>query len=98
MNEIELIKSRIKISDLIGKYVSLKAKSNGEYVGLCPFHNEKTPSFTVSEHKGFFHCFGCGENGDIFTFLMKIDLSSIFPSGLIWIIIKCSIYLLVHVT
>lgn len=73
MSDIELIKNRIKISDLVGKYVSLKAKSNGEYVGLCPFHGEKTPSFTVSEHKGFFHCFGCGENGDIFTFLMKIE-------------------------
>ena len=73
MSDIELIKNRIKISDLVGKYVALKPKSNGEYVGLCPFHGEKTPSFTVSENKGFFHCFGCGENGDIFTFLMKIE-------------------------
>jgi DNA primase len=70
---IEQIKNRIAPSSLIGRYVTLKSKPNGEYSGLCPFHSEKTPSFTVNDHKGFFHCFGCQEHGDIFSFIMKIE-------------------------
>lgn len=62
---------RISISDLIGGYVNLKPKGKGEFLGLCPFHNEKTPSFTVSENKGFYHCFGCGAHGDAIKFLME---------------------------
>ncbi len=70
-DQIEEIKSRVSIVDVIGQYVSLK-KKGAHFVGLCPFHNEKTPSFTVNEEKGVFHCFGCGAGGDVFTFLMKI--------------------------
>ncbi len=67
----DIIKSKINIREYIGKTVSLKQKSHGEFLGLCPFHNEKTPSFTVSEIKGFFHCFGCGINGDVIAFVMQ---------------------------
>ena len=51
-----------------------------EHLGLCPFHNEKTPSFTVSDEKSFYHCFGCGAHGDIFTFLIENDGLS-FPEA-----------------
>lgn len=71
--QVEQIKERIKLSDLAKRYVNLKPKSNGEYVGLCPFHSERSPSFTISEYKNFYHCFGCGEHGDIFSFLMKVE-------------------------
>ena len=68
---IDSLRNRISISEVIGKSVNLKHKARGEYLGLCPFHNEKTPSFTVSEQKGFYHCFGCGANGDAIKFLME---------------------------
>ena len=61
---------RCDIVEVISRYVSLK-KSGSGYVGLCPFHNEKTPSFSVSGDKQFFHCFGCGEGGNVITFIMK---------------------------
>ncbi|MDU3153933.1 MAG: CHC2 zinc finger domain-containing protein, partial [Anaerococcus hydrogenalis] len=54
---------------IIGDYVDLK-KSGNSYKGLCPFHNEKTPSFTVDDKKQLFHCFGCGEGGDVVSFIM----------------------------
>lgn len=69
-DSIEKVKESIDIVSLISEYLPLK-KSGTNYVGLCPFHNEKTPSFTVSESKEFFHCFGCGEGGDGVTFIMK---------------------------
>jgi DNA primase len=69
---IEEIRTRIDIADLIGEYVVLQ-KRGPRFVGLCPFHAEKTPSFTVTPEKGFFYCFGCGQGGDIFSFLMKYE-------------------------
>ena len=60
------------IRDVISQYVNLK-KAGSSYVGLCPFHNEKTPSFSVSPQKGIFHCFGCGEGGNVIHFMMKIE-------------------------
>lgn len=68
--KINQIRDRIDIVALVSEYVKLK-RSGSSYLGLCPFHNEKTPSFTVSQEKGLFHCFGCGAGGDIFTFVMK---------------------------
>lgn len=67
---IEKVKDNCEIVNIISDYIPLK-KAGSNYVGLCPFHNEKTPSFTVSETKQFFHCFGCGEGGDSVTFIMK---------------------------
>ncbi|WP_406242266.1 DNA primase [Tissierella carlieri] len=67
---IEKVRDAANIVDIISDYIPLK-KSGGNYVGLCPFHNEKTPSFTVSDTKQFFHCFGCGEGGDALAFIMK---------------------------
>ena len=69
---IEEIRARVDIVELIGARMTLK-KAGGTFKGCCPFHNEKTPSFNVNPVKQFYHCFGCGEHGDIFTFLMKQD-------------------------
>lgn len=63
---------RSDIVDVVNRYVPLK-KAGSNYVGLCPFHNEKTPSFSVSQDKQFFHCFGCGEGGNVLSFIMKIE-------------------------
>ena len=60
------------IRDVISQYVNLK-KAGSSYVGLCPFHNEKTPSFSVSPTKGIFHCFGCGLGGNVIHFIMKVE-------------------------
>lgn len=70
---IELIRSRMPIQELVGRYVALKPSGKGTWKGLCPFHQEKTPSFQVSETKGLCYCFGCKSGGDIFTFLQKIE-------------------------
>ena len=64
----EEIKNRIKLSEIISKKVILKKKSENSFIGLCPFHSEKTPSFHVHDEKQFYHCFGCEKHGDIFSF------------------------------
>ena len=69
----EEIKNRIKLSEIISKKVILKKKSENSFIGLCPFHSEKTPSFHVHDEKQFYHCFGCEKHGDIFSFIMEID-------------------------
>jgi DNA primase len=69
--KVEEIKNRVSIVDLISEYVTLK-KTGRNFIGLCPFHQEKTPSFTVTPDRQMFYCFGCGEGGGVFTFLMKI--------------------------
>ncbi|MEN2984857.1 MAG: DNA primase [Dictyoglomaceae bacterium] len=67
---VDDVKQRINIVDIIGRYVNLK-KSGKNFVGLCPFHSERTPSFYVSPEKGLYHCFGCGASGDVFSFIMN---------------------------
>ncbi len=67
---LEEIKSRLKVSSVVSKFVAIK-KRGKEFVGLSPFKNEKTPSFTINDEKGFYHCFSTGEHGNIFDFLMK---------------------------
>lgn len=69
---IEEVRSRNDIVDVIGSYVKLKKKGSS-YMGLCPFHNEKTGSFSVTPSKQMYHCFGCGAGGNVFTFLMQYE-------------------------
>jgi len=80
MDEVEEIKRRIDIVDLISSYLTLK-KAGSNYKAICPFHQEKTPSFMVSAEKQIFKCFGCGEGGDIFTFTEKMENLE-FPEAL----------------
>ncbi|MBI3196913.1 MAG: DNA primase [Rhodospirillales bacterium] len=77
---LDELRARLNLSDVVGRKVSLKRRSGSEYAGLCPFHNEKTPSFTVNDKKGFYHCFGCGEHGDAVSFVMKTEGLS-FPES-----------------
>lgn len=70
--EVDEVKSRSDIIDIISGYVNLK-KRGKNYIGLCPFHQEKTPSFNVDSSRQFYHCFGCGEGGDVISFLMKME-------------------------
>ena len=68
ISNIEQIKDRANIAEIIQQYVKLK-KTGPNLIGLCPFHSEKTPSFTVSESRGIYKCFGCGKSGDVIQFL-----------------------------
>jgi len=68
----EQVRQRADIGTIIGRYVNLKGRG-GTLIGLCPFHNEKTPSFTVNPSRGFYHCFGCGKGGDVFNFIQEIE-------------------------
>jgi len=77
--KIEEVKRRADIVDLVSEYVTLK-KGGRNFLGLCPFHKEKTPSFTVNRDKQIFYCFGCGEGGNVLTFLMKMNNMS-FPEA-----------------
>src|SRR4030066_2160538 len=77
--KVSEIRDRSSILEVVSDYVTLK-KTGKNYKGLCPFHSEKTPSFMVNEEKQIFHCFGCGEGGDVFTFLMKMGHFS-FPEA-----------------
>ena len=76
---LDEIRARVGLGDVIARHVSLR-RAGRELTGLCPFHNEKTPSFTVSEEKGFFHCFGCGAHGDVIGFVMRQEGLS-FPEA-----------------
>ena len=66
------VRERTDIVQVVGQYVELK-RSGANFMGLCPFHDEKTPSFSVNKPKQFYHCFGCHESGDVFSFLMKLE-------------------------
>jgi DNA primase len=69
---LQLIRDRLSIVEVISGYVTLK-KAGRNHVGLCPFHAEKTPSFTANDERGLFHCFGCGAGGSVFTFVMRAE-------------------------
>jgi DNA primase len=71
--DIASVRDRAKIDDVIGAYVALRNAGGGSLKGLCPFHDEKTPSFQVTPSRGFFYCFGCGEGGDVISFMQKVD-------------------------
>ena len=70
---LDELRSKLSVADIVAEKVKLVRKGR-EYIGLCPFHNEKTPSFTVNEAKGFYHCFGCGAHGDIIRFEMEANV------------------------
>src|ERR1700688_385025 len=69
---LDELRSRIPLADLVGRRIRLTRRAR-EQAGLCPFHNEKTPSFYVVEDKGFFHCFGCGAHGDAIGYVMRAE-------------------------
>jgi DNA primase len=71
--DVAHVRDRSPIDEVVGEYVQLKNAGGGQRKGLCPFHDEKTPSFHVTPSKGFFHCFGCQTGGDVIAFVMKID-------------------------
>src|SRR5687767_10187295 len=71
-DKLEQIRQAVDIVDIISDYVQLK-KQGRNYFGLCPFHGESTPSFSVSTDKQIFHCFGCGVGGNVFSFLMELE-------------------------
>ncbi len=93
-NVLDEIRDRADIVDLIGEYVDLK-RSGSNYMGLCPFHSEKTPSFSVSPSKSIFKCFGCGVGGDIITFVMKRENLS-FPEAVEFLADKYNVRLEVY--
>ncbi|WP_086665890.1 DNA primase [Lentzea kentuckyensis] len=72
-SDIALVRERSRIDEVVGDQVSLKRAGGGALKGLCPFHDEKTPSFNVRPSHGTFHCFGCGEGGDVIAFVMKVE-------------------------
>jgi DNA primase len=72
-SDIAEVRDRVRVDEVIGEYVALRRAGAGSLKGLCPFHEEKTPSFNVRASHGTFHCFGCGEGGDAIAFLMKMD-------------------------
>lgn len=77
---VEEVRARNDIVDVISGYVSLKKKGSN-YWGCCPFHNEKTPSFSVSSNKQMYYCFGCHASGNVYTFLMKYE-NDTFPEAI----------------
>jgi len=91
-NFAQTVKQQADIVKIIGEYVRLKKAGAQNYSGLCPFHAEKTPSFSVHAGRQFFHCFGCGQSGDVFSFIQKIENVS-FPEAVKTIAGKCGIAL-----
>ncbi len=86
---IEEIKSRFSIVELVSQYLSLQRKGD-RFWGLCPFHDEKTPSFSVLPDKGFYHCFGCGKSGSLFDFVMEMEHLN-FPESVKFLAEKCGV-------
>jgi DNA primase len=86
----QTVKQQADIVKIIGDYVRLKKSGAQNYAGLCPFHSEKSPSFSVHATRQFYHCFGCGQSGDVFTFLQKIENLS-FPEAVRAVAQKCGI-------
>ena len=94
---IEEIRSRINIVEMLSSYVHLKRGGNGVYKALCPFHQEKTPSFTVNENRQSYHCFGCGKGGDIFRFVMERENVD-FPNAVHLLASRCGVIIPEKVT
>jgi len=89
-NFAQTVKQQADIVKIIGEIVRLKKAGAQNYSGLCPFHAEKTPSFSVHAGRQFYHCFGCGQSGDVFSFIQKIENVS-FPEAVKTVAAKCGI-------
>jgi DNA primase len=89
-NFAQVVKQQADIVRIIGEYVKLRKSGAQNYTGLCPFHKEKTGSFSVNATHGYFYCFGCHEKGDVFTFVMKLENIS-FPEAIRVVATKCGI-------
>jgi serine/threonine protein kinase len=89
-NFAQLVKQQADIVRIIGDYLKLRKSGAQNYTGLCPFHKEKTGSFSVNATHGYFYCFGCHEKGDVFTFVMKMENIS-FPEAIRVVATKCGI-------
>ncbi len=72
-DDIAEVREKARIDDVVSSYVTLRNAGGGNMKGLCPFHDEKSPSFNVTPARGLFHCFGCGAGGDVIKFVMEID-------------------------
>lgn len=88
---IEEVRQRNDIVDVVSSYVKLK-KTGSNYMGLCPFHSEKSPSFSVSGNKQMYHCFGCGVGGNVFTFVMEYE-NFTFVEALKYLADRCGVQL-----
>ena len=71
--DIDAVRERARIEDVVGEHVTLKSGGVGSLKGLCPFHDERTPSFNIRPQLGLWHCFGCGEGGDVISFVQRIN-------------------------
>ena len=89
-NFAQSVKQQVDIVKIVGDYVKLRKTGAQNYTGLCPFHKEKTGSFSVNAAHGYFYCFGCHEKGDVFTFVMKMENVS-FPEAVRAVAAKCGI-------
>ena len=87
---IDLIIDTSRIEEVVGDYVTLKKKTGAYILGLCPFHNEKSPSFTVTPSRGIYKCFGCGKAGNSIDFMMEIEKYS-YPEALRYLAKKYNI-------
>ena len=71
--DIAEVRERTRIEEVVGEYVALRPAGGGSLKGLCPFHDEKSPSFNVRPAHGYYHCFGCGEGGDAIKFIQEVE-------------------------
>src|SRR5579864_6214774 len=86
------VKQQADIVRIVGDYVKLKKAGAQNYSGLCPFHSEKSPSFSVHATRQFYHCFGCGQSGDVFSFLQHERIENLsFPEAVRAVALKCGI-------
>jgi DNA primase len=90
--DLETVRERSRIEDVVASYVTLRRGGGGSLTGLCPFHDEKTPSFHVTPARGYYHCFGCGEGGDVIDFIRKINNVS-FTEAVEYLADRCGVQL-----
>ena len=90
--DLATVRERSRIDEVVGAYVTLRNAGGGSLTGLCPFHDEKTPSFRVTPSRGFYHCFGCGEGGDVISFVQKIN-NVTFVEAVEWLADRAGIQL-----